>query len=133
MDWLDCEKYLNFDESVKQVSWAKPGFIHAITRFNEFTSSSTEGLKNFDTLRNDPNYEKVCSNLSPCKSVIVHISCIIFVVWFTTSSNILSIAKKNPRYQLRPCLISPFGIGSESVKEVSQRHCFFHGGGNCPT
>lgn len=65
VDWVDCEKYLNFDRSVKQVPWAKPGYIHAITRFNEFTSSPTEGLKNFDTLRNDPNYEKVCSNLSP--------------------------------------------------------------------
>ena len=34
-------------------------------RFEEFTTSRTEGLKNFDTLRNDPNYSKVCSNLSP--------------------------------------------------------------------
>lgn len=65
VQWDDCERHLNLDRSVKEVSWAKPGYSHAIARFHEFMNSPTEGLKNFDTLRNDPNYEKVCSNLSP--------------------------------------------------------------------
>ena len=65
ISWTDCQSYLNWDESVPAVSWAKPGKEAAMERFEEFCSSKTEGLKNFDTLRNDPNYANVCSNLSP--------------------------------------------------------------------
>ncbi len=63
--WDDCKSYLNLDDSVPSVTWAKPGRHSAMERFNEFCSSTTQGLKNFDTLRNDPNYDQVCSNLSP--------------------------------------------------------------------
>ena len=65
ISWDECEQYLNWDESVPSVSWAVPGKDAAMERLTEFCNSSTEGLKQFDTLRNDPNYQKVCSNLSP--------------------------------------------------------------------
>ncbi len=65
ISWEDCVDYLSWDTSVKSVEWAEPGGDAALERFKEFTNSTTEGLKNFDTLRNDPNYSKVCSNLSP--------------------------------------------------------------------
>jgi len=63
--WEDCEQHLNLDSSIGTVEWAKPGRSAAMKRFDEFTSSKTEGLKNFDTSRNDPNFKNVCSNLSP--------------------------------------------------------------------
>lgn len=65
VDWKSCVEFLDMDTNVKPVSWAKPGHKFAKERFREFCNSSTEGLKNFDTLRNDPNYKNVCSNLSP--------------------------------------------------------------------
>ena len=65
ISWDECELYLNLDTSVKPVKWAEPGRDAAMSRFTTFTTSATEGLKNFDTLRNDPNYQQVCSNLSP--------------------------------------------------------------------
>lgn len=63
--WNECEKHLNLDDSVVPVEWAKPGRAAAMERFEDFTTSPTEGLTNFDTLRNDPNFQKVCSNMSP--------------------------------------------------------------------
>jgi deoxyribodipyrimidine photo-lyase len=65
VSWEECETHLELDESVKPVEWAQPGRKAAMARFEEFTTSPTEGLKNFDTLRNDPNFQNVCSNLSP--------------------------------------------------------------------
>jgi deoxyribodipyrimidine photo-lyase len=65
IDWRSCVAFLDMDTNVKPVSWAKPGHKFAMERFHEFCNSTTEGLKNFDTLRNDPNYKNVCSNLSP--------------------------------------------------------------------
>ena len=65
IDWDECLSYLNCDDSVPTVPWAEPGRTAAMKRFNEFCASKTQGLKNFDSLRNDPNYPDVCSNLSP--------------------------------------------------------------------
>jgi len=65
ISWDECEKHLDLDSTVKEVEWAKAGAENAMKRFQEFTTSPTEGLKNFDSLRNDPNYRNVCSNLSP--------------------------------------------------------------------
>ena len=65
IDWKSCVEFIDMDTEVKSVSWAKPGHEFAMQRFREFCNSTTEGLKNFDTLRNDPNYKNVCSNLSP--------------------------------------------------------------------
>jgi len=65
VDWDVCEKHLNLDSTVKAVSWAQAGAENSMKRFHEFASSPTDGLKKFDTLRNDPNYSNVCSNLSP--------------------------------------------------------------------
>lgn len=65
VDWDDCEEYLDLDSTVKTVSWAQAGAENAMKRFQEFITSPIEGLKNFDTQRNDPNCRNVCSNLSP--------------------------------------------------------------------
>ena len=64
-NWDECKSFLTLDDSVPSVAWAEPGREAAMKRFDEFCSSTTQGLKNFDSLRNDPNYDKVCSNLSP--------------------------------------------------------------------
>jgi deoxyribodipyrimidine photo-lyase len=64
-DWDEIEAHLCLDKNVSSVAWAKPGSSAAMDRFEEFTTSRSEGLKQFDTQRNDPNYSKVCSNLSP--------------------------------------------------------------------
>ncbi len=65
IDWDNCESFLHLDNSVPSVSWAVPGSKAVLKRFGEFCSSQTQGLKHFESLRNDPNYERVCSNLSP--------------------------------------------------------------------
>jgi len=67
ISWDDCKEYLKLDDSVASVSWAKAGKEAAMTRFTEFCNSKAEGLRNFDTSRNDPNYQRVCSNLSVSK------------------------------------------------------------------
>jgi deoxyribodipyrimidine photo-lyase len=54
--------YLQPDESVQPVAWAKPGTRAALNQFDAFVS---KGLKLYDTLRNDPTHPDVCSNLSP--------------------------------------------------------------------
>jgi deoxyribodipyrimidine photo-lyase len=58
----DYVSHLNWDSSVKSVSWAQPGTDKALNQFQFFLEN---GLKNFDSLRNDPNHRNVCSNLSP--------------------------------------------------------------------
>ena len=63
IDWSKCEQHLDMDQDVKSVAHFQPGKEHAMNRFQDFISSQTEGLKNFDTLRNDPNFKNVCSNL----------------------------------------------------------------------
>jgi deoxyribodipyrimidine photo-lyase len=44
------------------VAWALPGTEQAMMQFQNFVKN---GLKRFDSLRNDPNYVDVCSGLSP--------------------------------------------------------------------
>jgi len=56
------EKYLDMDESVAPVDWAVGGSEAGWKEYERFVK---EGLSKYDTLRNDPNQDKVCSNLSP--------------------------------------------------------------------
>ncbi|EED91138.1 predicted protein [Thalassiosira pseudonana CCMP1335] len=65
LDWDDYESFLNMDHSVPHVGGMNAGHQVAMERFNNFCSSTQYGLKNFDSLRNDPNHQSVCSNLSP--------------------------------------------------------------------
>ena len=66
VDWSKAEKYLKMDKSVPPCDWAVAGHEAAMERFEEFCASkSGNGLKNFDSSRNDPNEDDVCSNLSP--------------------------------------------------------------------
>eukprot|EP00978_Attheya_sp_CCMP212_P005716 scaffold12829_cov65-Attheya_sp.AAC.1 len=60
--WKAFRDYLNLDSSVPHIDWAQPGHEAAMKQFESFCSV---GLKNFDTLRNDPNHATICSNLSP--------------------------------------------------------------------
>jgi len=67
-DWKQCEEYLKLDNSVKPVNDCfRPGTQAAMDRFNTFlnSTSSGEGLRIYDTHRNNPNYNQVCSNMSP--------------------------------------------------------------------
>ncbi|KAL3823230.1 hypothetical protein ACHAXA_003509 [Cyclostephanos tholiformis] len=64
-DWEGYETYLNLDPSVGKVDGVEGGRNAAMERFREFCTSKQHGLRNFDTLRNDPNHPNVCSNLSP--------------------------------------------------------------------
>ena len=61
-DYDSHKEFLDWDESVPAVEWAQPGTDAAKAKFASFVES---GLSKFDTLRNDPNYSKVCSSLSP--------------------------------------------------------------------
>jgi deoxyribodipyrimidine photo-lyase len=66
VSWDKATRYLQMDSSVKPCGWAKAGHEAAMARFDEFCQSkSGNGLKNFDSARNDPNHDDVCSNLSP--------------------------------------------------------------------
>lgn len=56
------EKFLEWDTSVEEVKSIEPGTEAAKKRFEAFV---TGGLAKFDQLRNDPNYNSICSNLSP--------------------------------------------------------------------
>jgi len=64
-DWDRYREYLKLDESIGSVNGMTAGHEAAMERFRNFCSSKQYGLKNFDSLRNDPNYSSVCSNLSP--------------------------------------------------------------------
>jgi deoxyribodipyrimidine photo-lyase len=55
--------FLDWDTSVPAVDWAEPGTKAAKQQFERFATGG--GLAKFDTLRNDPNYSQICSNLSP--------------------------------------------------------------------
>lgn len=56
------EAFLQMDESVIPVDWAKPGTLEGMKQFESFVKN---GLKFYDTQRNDPVQKNVCSNLSP--------------------------------------------------------------------
>ena len=56
------ETYMKMDPSVPELSWAVPGTEAALRQVESFFET---GLSKFDTLRNDPNHQHVCSNLSP--------------------------------------------------------------------
>eukprot|EP00804_Cyclotella_cryptica_P026409 CCRYP_008092-RC/>CCRYP_008092-RC protein AED:0.33 eAED:0.33 QI:56/1/1/1/0.66/0.5/4/1637/629 len=64
-DWEGYKAFMKLDESIKSVPGMKAGREAAMARWKEFCTSKQQGLKNFDTLRNDPNYSSVCTNLSP--------------------------------------------------------------------
>lgn len=64
-DWDELKAFLNLDDSIAHISSMKAGHETAMERFRAFCSSTHHGLKNFDSLRNDPNFPSVCSNLSP--------------------------------------------------------------------
>ncbi|KAL7538739.1 hypothetical protein ACHAWF_006192 [Thalassiosira exigua] len=64
-DWDRYESYLRLDDSIKRVEGVTAGHEAAMARFRDFCASKQYGLKNFDSLRNDPNYASVCTNLSP--------------------------------------------------------------------
>jgi len=64
-DWDQYKKYLKLDDTIETVSGMQAGHEVAMARFSDFCTSKQHGLKNFDSLRNDPNYSTVCSNLSP--------------------------------------------------------------------
>jgi len=61
IDWDIVKKEQNVDESVKSVSWAKPGTTHGYEMLESFVTSR---IKNYNDKRNDPNVEAL-SNLSP--------------------------------------------------------------------
>jgi deoxyribodipyrimidine photo-lyase len=56
------EDYLKLDESVPAVDWAVPGTKAGMAQYDYFVKHS---LTKYDTLRNNPTHEKICSNLSP--------------------------------------------------------------------
>jgi deoxyribodipyrimidine photo-lyase len=60
--WDQCRTYLSLDSSVSLPSHYVAGTEAAMQRFQTFCE---QGLKVFDTQRNDPNFSSVCSNLSP--------------------------------------------------------------------
>jgi deoxyribodipyrimidine photo-lyase len=60
--WNRCIQYLSLDESVKLPSHYQAGADAAMKQFHLFCE---QGLKVFDTERNDPNFSNVCSSLSP--------------------------------------------------------------------
>lgn len=55
-------EYLKWDDEVEPVEWAQPGNQNAMKQFEVFCD---KGLKQYDDLRNDPNYKHICSNMSP--------------------------------------------------------------------
>ena len=61
-DYDAYERFLDWDTSVKEIPNLPPGTKAAQEQFESFL---TTGLAKFDQLRNDPNYTKICSNLSP--------------------------------------------------------------------
>jgi len=64
-DWDRYKDFMNLDESIGCVNNMEAGHEKAMGRFRDFCSSKDYGLKNFDSLRNDPNHSYVCTNLSP--------------------------------------------------------------------
>uniref|UniRef100_A0A7S2EMG3 Deoxyribodipyrimidine photo-lyase n=1 Tax=Trieres chinensis TaxID=1514140 RepID=A0A7S2EMG3_TRICV len=66
-EWDEFRRRLALDPAVPACDWAKPGADAAMDRFAEFCSGRSPGLglKKFAELRNDPNCQGVCSDLSP--------------------------------------------------------------------
>ena len=56
------ETYLLMDDSVPPVDWCQPGTKNGMKQFEFFLLN---GLKTYDTHRNDPNHKNVISNMSP--------------------------------------------------------------------
>jgi len=56
------QAHYKWDTSVKAISSLTPGTDAAKKQFEAFV---TRGLPKYDQLRNDPNYDHICSNLSP--------------------------------------------------------------------
>jgi deoxyribodipyrimidine photo-lyase len=61
-DYQGCQDFLKWDSSVKEVASMPPGTDAAKKQFENFLGG---GLAKFHELRNDPNYNTICSNLSP--------------------------------------------------------------------
>jgi deoxyribodipyrimidine photo-lyase len=61
-DYEAYQRVLDWDTSVPAVKWAQPGTDAAKKQFESFVEY---GLPKFDSLRNDPNYSKISSSLSP--------------------------------------------------------------------
>ena len=61
-DYAMYEQFLDWDTTVKAIPTIQPGTKAAQQQFESFV---TYGLAKFDSLRNDPNYSNICSNLSP--------------------------------------------------------------------
>ncbi|KAL7468564.1 hypothetical protein ACHAXS_008791 [Conticribra weissflogii] len=64
-DWDRYKSFMKLDQTIQPVKGMTAGHKPAMERFHEFCSSTQQGLKNFDTHRNDPNLPYVCTNLSP--------------------------------------------------------------------
>ena len=60
-DRATYESYLHWDESVPSVDWAIPGTHAGMDQYESFVR---QGLKTYDTGRNDPTQRNICSNLS---------------------------------------------------------------------
>jgi deoxyribodipyrimidine photo-lyase len=58
----DYEDYMKWDDTVKELDWAKPGTDAALAQAELFFN---HGLKQYDKLRNDPTQRSICSTLSP--------------------------------------------------------------------
>ncbi|KAJ8011238.1 hypothetical protein DPEC_G00056080 [Dallia pectoralis] len=61
VDWAELKSSLELDRKVEEVDWAKPGTAAGMAMLESFID---QRLKNFATLRNDPNSSAV-SQLSP--------------------------------------------------------------------
>jgi deoxyribodipyrimidine photo-lyase len=61
-DRKSYESFLHMDKSVPAVDWAKAGTVAAMKQFDFFVKN---GLKSYDTLRNDPVQKDISSDLSP--------------------------------------------------------------------
>ncbi|ELT97477.1 hypothetical protein CAPTEDRAFT_152478 [Capitella teleta] len=61
VDWIEAEKSLEVDRSVKEVDWATPGTTAGLKNLESFIQKR---LGNFDADRNNPN-KNALSNMSP--------------------------------------------------------------------
>lgn len=63
IDWNQALKSVKVDESVKEVTWIRPGYKEAVAMLDSFIK---ERLRNYAKLRNDPVQQHIAvSNLSP--------------------------------------------------------------------
>ncbi|KAK0078622.1 hypothetical protein PV325_002263 [Microctonus aethiopoides] len=61
INWKNCLKYVDIDDSVDKVDWCKPGYRTGLNQLEIFIN---ERLKDYHEKRNNP-LENVCSDLSP--------------------------------------------------------------------